>query len=307
VSLKKLGKNDKLLGFLLIEGLLTNVGGLLTLISSVPNIIVGQAAKIGFMHFFTVASPYVLVATVATILAGARLFRIERLKSTKDKQLGAKLVSGFDENDGVHSKSFFWFSAFMFAAFIAVLATTSLIPVLKDLEMGYVALAFGFIMLIRYKSTANKFYESLDWDLILFFATLFIVINVMEHAHVLALIGGGLGKVIGLGPHAGSASLLVAAAGASSVTDNIPLAAVLAKILQGMPTSQVSPGMWWAIVFGANLGGNLTPIGSASTVVAVTIMHKYKLPMSFVQFVKLAAPFAAVQIILAVLYVVVFL
>ena len=43
VSLKKLGRSEKLLGFLLVEGLLTNVGGMLTLISSVPNIIVGRA------------------------------------------------------------------------------------------------------------------------------------------------------------------------------------------------------------------------------------------------------------------------
>ena len=48
VSLKKLKRSHQLLSFLLIEGLLTNVGGLLTLISSVPNIIVGTAAGISF-------------------------------------------------------------------------------------------------------------------------------------------------------------------------------------------------------------------------------------------------------------------
>ena len=57
----------------------------------------------------------------------------------------------------------------------------------------------------------------------------------------------------------------------------------------------------------ANLGGNITPIGSASTVVAVTVMHKHELPVSFVKFVKLAVPFAAVQIVLAIAYLVVFI
>ena len=52
VSLEKLNRRDKLLGFLLIEGLLTNIGGLLTLISSVPNIIVGTTAGISFVEFF---------------------------------------------------------------------------------------------------------------------------------------------------------------------------------------------------------------------------------------------------------------
>ena len=63
VSLAKLRLNDKLLGFLLIEALLTNVGGLLTLISSVPNIIIGNAADITFVTFFLTAGPYVAVAT----------------------------------------------------------------------------------------------------------------------------------------------------------------------------------------------------------------------------------------------------
>ena len=67
VSLNRLGKTDQLLGFLLIEGLLTNIGGLMTLISSVPNIIVGSAAKITFIDFFLAASPYVLIATLVTL------------------------------------------------------------------------------------------------------------------------------------------------------------------------------------------------------------------------------------------------
>ena len=63
VSLKKLNRTELMLGFLLTEGLLTNVGGLLTLISSVPNIIVGKTAGISFGRFFIVAAPYVVVST----------------------------------------------------------------------------------------------------------------------------------------------------------------------------------------------------------------------------------------------------
>ncbi len=81
VSLSKLKRVDKMLGFLMIEGLLTNIGGLLTLISSVPNIIVGTKANISFVDFFLVASPYVVVATIITIWMGARFFRIDRLKT----------------------------------------------------------------------------------------------------------------------------------------------------------------------------------------------------------------------------------
>lgn len=306
VSLEKLNRTGLLLGFLLIEGLLTNIGGLLTLISSVPNIIVGTEAGISFAKFFQVAAPYVVVATVVTIWLGAWTFGVKRLKAAEDKQEAKKLVASFDENDGIESQSFFWYGAFMLVLFIITIATTSYLPYISKLEMGFVALAFAGVMLLRYKSTADQFYKALDWDLLGFFMALFVVINVMEHAHVLDAIGVALEKVIGLGELWGTGSILVASAAFSSVTDNIPLAAMLAKILGSLGTPSDS-ALWWSVVFGANLGGNITPIGSASTLVAVTIIHKHKLPMSFGGFVKIAVPFAIVQIAIATVYVLVFL
>ena len=302
VSLGKLGRLDKLLGFLLIEGLLTNIGGLLTLISSVPNIIVGNAAGISFVTFFINASPYVVVATAATIWLGVRLFDIRPLKSEAARSEARSLVAGLDENDGVESRGFFWFGTAMTVLFIAAMASASVMPYIKEFGLGYVALAFAAIMLVRYKATADRFYQAIDWDLLAFFGGLFIVINMMEHALVLELIGDLLTPILALGDVAGTAALMVAAAVASSVTDNIPLAAMLAKILGGIDLPPESP-FWWSVIFGANLGGNITPIGSASTLVAVTIIHKYKLKLSFVDFVKAAVPFALIQLILAVLYV----
>lgn len=314
VSLDRLGKSSMLLGFLLVEGLLTNIGGLLTLISSVPNIIVGNAAGIAFIEFFIIASPYVAVATAVTILLGARRFGIKRLASDEERSEANRMVQEFDENDGIESRGFFWTCAALFVLFILFLATASILPVIKNLEMGYVALAFAVIILIRYKSSVDQFYKAIDWDLLLFFAALFVVINVMEHAQVLALIGSVLKTyILSLG-EASSGALLAASAIASAVTDNIPLAAMMAKIIGGLPemaasvpTDQRPMELWWSVVFGANLGGNITPIGSASTVVAVTVMHKHGLEMSFGRFVKLAVPFAALHIVLAVIYVMAFL
>ena len=58
--------------------------------------------------------------------------------------------------------------------------------------------------------------RALDWDLLGFFCGLFIVINVMEHAQVLHLIGLGLGAIIGLGDTVGSGLILVSSSVASS-------------------------------------------------------------------------------------------
>ena len=303
VSLRKLNRTELLLGFLLTEGLLTNVGGLLTLISSVPNIIVGKTANISFAKFFFVSAPYVAIATVATLFLARHLFNIHGLKTEEEKAEAKRLVAGFDETEGISSPRFFWFSVCALIGFILCLAGQSALPWnLDKLEMGFVALMFAGIVLVAYKHEVDKFYAVVDWDLLAFFAALFVVINVMEHAQVLEVMGKGIAAMLSLPDNINTSVLLVSSAVASSVTDNIPLAAMLAQILDGIQTPTESP-FWWCVIFGANLGGNITPIGSASTVVAMTIMHRQKLELSFVDFVKKAAPFAVMQIILSVIYV----
>lgn len=306
VSLKKLNRTELMLGFLLTEGLLTNVGGLLTLISSVPNIIVGKTAEISFGRFFMVAAPYVAVATTVTLFMAKSLFGITGLKSDEEKQQARRMVDSFDPTESIPSQQFFWFSVGALGMFIVCLAGQSALPLgLANLEMGFVALFFAGVVLLAYRNEVDKFYSAVDWDLLAFFAALFVVIHVMEHAQVLNVIGTGIAQMLQLPAMLNSSVLLSSAAIASSVTDNIPLAAMLAQILKNLGTDPASP-FWWCVIFGANLGGNLTPIGSASTVVAMTIIQRQKLPLSFVGFVKAAAPFAIVQIVLATIYVLAF-
>ncbi len=77
VACRSLGLQAR--SFLLVEAFLTNVGGLLTLISSLPNIILGHAAGIGFLRFFLVAAPYCLIASAATFVIARRTFGIRPL------------------------------------------------------------------------------------------------------------------------------------------------------------------------------------------------------------------------------------
>ncbi|MEO0584422.1 MAG: SLC13 family permease [Bacteroidota bacterium] len=304
VSLEKLDKRYMLLGFLLTEGLLTNIGGLLTLISSVPNIIIGNAAKISFVEFVYISAPYVVIATLLTIYAARIFFNIKGLKQESEKAKAAKLIAAFDENDGIESRAFFVLSWVVFGAFILALATTDIIPYIQELGIGFVAMAFGVLMLLRVKSATQKVYSQTDWDLIFFFAFLFIVIGVMEYAQVLELIGGLVTSLLDLGDIWGPQALLWASAVASSVTDNIPLAAMLAKTLEPLGASgELTTNTWWALIYGANLGGNITPIGSASTVVAVTIIARNKLKLGFIGFVVKAIPFALIHLVLASIYV----
>ncbi len=293
----------KVLPFLFVEGLLTNVGGLLTLISSIPNIIVGNTAGISFVRFFMVASPYVILATAVTVMMAKKRFEeIEKLTDEAAILKAQERVDEFDENEVVENRRFFIVAWIGMAMVILGFALQSQLPVLKDLGLEAVALGAAALFLLLF--APHKVEEALDtveWSLVIFFASLFVIIGVMELAGVLEAIGDGLTVLIGLPGLAATTAVTWSAAIASSVTDNIPLAVVLAKILSLREVVSTS-SLWWAVIFGANLGGNMTPIGSASTVVAMTVIKKQNVELSFLGFVKMALPFAIVQLILATLY-----
>ena len=92
---------------------------------------------------------------------------------------------------------------------------------------------------------------------------------------------------------------------ATAILQSSSLIGLLVLAFVGARVMQLKQAL--LIIFGANLGGNITPIGSASTLVAVTIMHKNELKVSFGGFVAKAVPYAGVQLLLAVAYVLMFL
>lgn len=291
------------LPYLFVEGLLTNVGGLLTLISSIPNIIVGNTAGISFVQFFLIASPYVALATAVTVIMAKRKFdTIEKLTDPQAIKTAAARVNEFDENEVVTDRRFFYVAWAGMLCVILGFALQGQIPVLRDLGLEAVALGAAALFLLLFAPhNVEEALNTVEWSLVLFFASLFVIIGVMELAGVLEAIGNGLGMLINLPGMAATAAVTWSAAAASSVTDNIPLAVVLAKILslKGAPATS---SLWWSVIFGANLGGNITPIGSASTVVAMTVIKKQNVDLSFMGFVKLALPFAVVQLVIATAY-----
>ncbi len=117
------------------------------------------------------------------------------------------------------------------------------------------------------------------------------------------MIGDALKGPLGSGEYGGPLAMLWSSAFFSGLTDNIPLSAVLAKVLANPElVYEYKSLLWWSLIFGAGLGGNFTPIGSASTVVALTILKKEGHKMSFVEYTKLGAIVVVVQLILATVY-----
>ena len=132
-------------------------------------------------------------------------FGIASLADEEQRQAARELVDSFDENEGIPSKRFFWFSVTSLLLFIACLAGQSELPWdLDKLEMGFIALFFAGAVLWAYRHEVDKFYAAVDWDLLAFFAALFVVIHTMEYAQVLAMMGGGIAKVLELNPNVAS-------------------------------------------------------------------------------------------------------
>lgn len=298
VSCRKLEFDPK--PFLITEGIMTNVGGLLTLISSIPNIIIGKTAGISYLEFVIVAVPYTVVATAASMFVARWVFgkAVSPLADAGSRRRNRELVMAFDEWETVDDKRFFFTSSVAVVAVILLFALHSQIPILRDFGIEIVALGAGVIMMLLHAKDVEHDLSNVQWSLVFFFLGLFTIIGVMEKAGVLLKIGEILDA---LTSRTGGVGLMWLTAIFSSVTDNIPLAAMLAKIFGSTPeaAAAVPVDQWWAVVFGANLGGNITPIGSASTVVAVTIMKKNNLKISFMEFVKIGAVFAFVQLVLA--------
>ncbi len=286
--------------FLITEGIMTNVGGLLTLISSLPNIIVGKAADITYLRFVLVAGPYTVVATAATMVLARWLFGTGVRPATDPdaRRRNLELVRAFDEWETVRDRGFFYTSIVGVILVILAFALKPQIPVLRDFGIEVVAMGAAVLMMLLHAHDVERDLDHVEWSLVFFFVGLFIMIGVMERAGVLLMIGGWLEA---LTRHTGSVGLMWCTALFSSVTDNIPLAAMLSRIFGPTPeaAAAVPPDQWWAVVFGCNLGGNITPIGSASTVVACTVLKKNGFKVTFLDFVKIGGIFAGVQLALA--------
>ncbi len=302
IASEKLGLNP--VPFVITEAIMTNLGGTLTLISSVPNIIIGTKADISYLTFVYTMSPYVAVALVGSLAISWYLFpgTFQRETGPEEQEERAGEVKQFDEWDTVDDMRFFIISVFCVVGFILSFALHSLIPVIQKLPLEWVALGFATLMMVIYPAEVEDTLEKVEWSLIFFFVGLFTIIGVMQEVGVLQRIGSTMRDYLTVGAYRGPAYLMWASSFLSSVTANIPLAAMMSEIIGGLDVGMDKSGLWWGLVLGANLGGNITPIGSASTMVGVMALRGEGISLSFLEFVSKGIVYAGLQLLLATGY-----
>ncbi len=92
---------------------------------------------------------------------------------------------------------------------------------------------------------------------------------------------------------------------APAIIDNIPYTATMLPIIAFL--NKEIPGaesgvLWWALALGACFGGNGTIIGASANVVTTGIAEKAGYKISFLEFMKQAAPITIISLIISTLF-----
>ena len=116
--------------------------------------------------------------------------------------------------------------------------------------------------------------KKVNWNVIVFFIGLFVMIGTVEHSGLLQKAAGLLSDLSAGNIHVATVLLVVFTAVTSGIMDNIPVAATMIPIVATMTESLPAAPLWWGLTISANLGGNGTPIGSISGVIALSALQE---------------------------------
>ncbi|MGC1739348.1 ArsB/NhaD family transporter [Mycobacterium sp.] len=284
--------------FLIVEALTANIAGAATLVGDPTSIIIGTGARLSFITFTANMGPAVLIVFAALVALLPRLFPgffIVDPDRVAD-------VMALDEREAIRDRRLLIQCGIVLAAVFAGFVMHQAI----HMEPSLVAMA-GAGILVLISGLDREFYlSSVEWETLLFFAGLFIMVGALVRTGVINHLAD-LASHLARGD-AWTATMLILSVSFTlgSFINNVPYAAAMTPIVAQFATS--IPGhdgngvLWWALLLGTVLGGNLTPIGASANVVAVGIAQRAGHPISFWDFTKRGAAVTAVSFVLSVGY-----
>ena len=288
--------------FLILVAMASNIGGTATLIGDPPNIIIGSDAQLSFMDFILNLSPIVLVIGSVFILTSIFFFR-KHLRIPANIQLRVM--------DSLPSRAIRDWKKMYKALFIfALIFVGFFLHHTVHLEPGIIALGGMALMLLVCRSESESMLKIVEWDVILFFIGLFIVIGALEKNGAIDHLAAGMLKLCGSNIMLTSLVILCGSAIFSSVLDNIPFVIVMMPLIEkfihqsGMTGLDPKP-LYWALALGACLGGNGTIIGASANVVITKIGERNGYKITFVHFLKYGVFFMIQSVIIAGIYLII--
>ena len=284
--------------FLIAEVFASNIGGAATLIGDPPNIIIGSRAGLTFNDFLIHMTPIVVIVMVVFVAMLPRLFR-GSFTVDPDRVADVMLL---EEREAIRDPALLVkcgvVMLLVFAAFV-------LHPVLH-IEPSIVALLGAGLLILISRLEHPDYLSSVEWETLLFFAGLFIMVGALVKTGVVAELARAATQATGGNELLTVMLILGVSAPVSGIIDNIPYVATMTPIVSelsaAMPDMAHPNTLWWALALGADFGGNLTAVGASANVVMLGIARRADTPISFWEFTRKGALVTAVSIALAAIY-----
>ncbi|MFN8137149.1 MAG: ArsB/NhaD family transporter [Propionicimonas sp.] len=284
--------------FLIAEALASNIGGTATLVGDPPNLIVASRSGLTFSDFLVNLGPIVIVMLVVFIGLSRVLFRKDFVADPAQ----VAQVMELDEREAIQDRALLVRSL---AVLALVLAGFTLHGVLH-LEPSVVALLGAGLLVAISGLPARSYLVEVEWETLLFFAGLFILVGSLVKTGVIDHLASALVTATGDSVQGAMMLLLWGSAALSAIIDNIPFVATMTPVVDQL-VSGTGPfagqnGLWWALVLGADLGGNATAIGASANVVVAGISKRNGHPISFWEFTRYGSVVALVTLVIATPY-----
>lgn len=259
--------------FLLSEALLSNTGGVATLVGDPPNVLIGSAAGLSFNDFLTHSLPVVVVAWVTALALLGYLFRKDLAVVPHNIDTITSLDPEETWNDKVTARR----------VLLVLVGALLLFFVQGQLNLtpAYIALGASAAALVWVQPPVQETLKQVEWSVLIFFAALFVMVGGLETAGVFE-------SLVSLIEHAGHIPPVLfgiltiwVVALLSAVVDNVPITIACIPVIQGLGEAgmDIKP-LWWALAFGAGFGGNGTIIGSTANIIVATISERTKMPIT---------------------------
>ncbi|MGW5162627.1 ArsB/NhaD family transporter [Nonomuraea wenchangensis] len=265
--------------FLIAEAMSSNIGGAATLIGDPPNIIIASRGGLTFNDFLVHMAPMVVVLMAVFVglcwLMFGRRFR-------HDPQRAAEIMA-LDEREALGDRTLLWQSL---SVLVLVMAAFVLHPVLHY-EPSVVALLGAGVLVAVTKVTTEQAIAEVEWPTLVFFAGLFVMVGSLVETGVIGELSKAAVEATAGRPELTTLGLLGVSGVLSAIVDNIPYVATMSPIVEQLVNANGGDqALWWALAFGADLGGNATAVGAAANVVVLGIAARNGTPISFWQFTK---------------------
>jgi Na+/H+ antiporter NhaD/arsenite permease-like protein len=271
--------------FLISEILASNIGGTATLIGDPPNIIIGSRMGKDFGDFLVNVGPVALVALLAYLLFARWLFRAELAAAVGALEPSdiERLVAEERRIEDPH----------LMRLGLVVLGATIVGFVLAGplgLEGATIALAGAVVLMILSKANVHEVLRTVEWPTLLFFVGLFILVGAVVKTGLISDLAQQAFALTGGRSDLAALLILWMSAVLSAVIDNIPYTITMVPLVAELGQHMEIEPLIWALVIGADFGGNATLVGASANVVVASIAEAQGQPISFRTYLRYGVP-----------------